>query len=256
MDSAISDRPYASPDYEAQLEPICQRLARQDFCLLPAAQTRRLLLQQNPKALDDWPDFQNSWNQLHLDQYMADGGHYRKRLHATLSAFPSSRHVRAEAHQPHVQSRHYNPLNGGQPRHFEPVRNEVLHGSTMQALLSLSCAVFGKMTPYTHWHIEAHQFRIEAKNRQSGKPTPEGVHRDGVHFLMMMMVRRNNLVNGATQLFDLERQPLAEFTLNDPLDIALINDERVLHGVTPIAQLDPSRDGIRDVLLLSFRRRG
>ncbi|WP_204378012.1 2OG-Fe dioxygenase family protein [Chromobacterium sphagni] len=240
---------------DIQLETLCQRMARQDFCLLPAQLSRSLLLQHDPDGLADWTAFQDSWNHLQQDKFMADGGSYRQRLHATLSAEPSARRARAEAHQPHYQSRQYNPLNGGVARHFEPIRNEILLGATMQSVLGLGCAVFGKLAPYTHWHIEAHQFRIEARNRQHGKPTPEGIHRDGVHFLLMMMVRRSNLVNGATELYDLEHQPMAEFTLSDPLDIALVNDERVLHGVTPVAQLDPGREGTRDVLLLSFRRR-
>lgn len=245
----------ATRDYDAQLDAVCQRLARRDYCLLPSEQTRNLLLADSATALDDWEAFHDSWNQLRLDNFMADGGRYRQRLHATLSAPAGARAARAEPHQPHYQSRFYNPLNGGVARHYEPIRNEILLGPTMQAVLRLGCAVFGQLSPYTPWHIEAHQYRIEAKNRQCGKPTPEGIHRDGVHFLLMMLVGRRNLVNGATELYTLEHEPLSEFTLTEPLDLALVNDERVLHGVTPVAQLDPSRDGTRDVLLLSFRRR-
>ncbi|MBX9345547.1 2OG-Fe dioxygenase family protein [Chromobacterium vaccinii] len=255
MSSALAaHHPQTPPHPEPQLEQICRRLALHDFCLLPAEQSRPLL-QRFPGALADWTAFQDSWNHLQQDKFMADGGRYRKRLHATLSAEPSARQARAEAHRPHYQSKLYNPLNGGVPRHFEPIRNEILNGPTMQAALGLGCAVFGQLSPYTPWHIEAHQFRIETRNRQPGWPTPEGVHHDGVHFLMMMMVKRHNLVNGATELFNQEKQPLTSFTLTNPLDIALVNDERVLHGVTPISQLDPSRDGSRDVLLISFRRR-
>ncbi|AXE28689.1 hypothetical protein DK842_01395 [Chromobacterium phragmitis] len=255
MSSALAAHPSPlAASLEPLLEPICRRLALQDFCLLPAEQSRPLL-QAFPGALADWPAFQDSWNHLQQDKFMADGGRYRKRLHATLSAEPASRQARAEAHRPHYQSKVYNPLNGGVPRHFEPIRNDILLGPSMQAALGLGCAVFGKVSPYTPWHIEAHQFRIEARDCRPGWPTPEGVHRDGVQFLMMMMIRRHNLVNGATELFDLGKQPLASFTLTEPMDISLVNDERVLHGVTPVSQLDPSREGCRDVLLISFRRR-
>ncbi|POZ61908.1 2OG-Fe dioxygenase family protein [Chromobacterium alticapitis] len=248
-------QPSSFQDERSLLESVCQQLARQDFCLLPAEQACRLLRHGQASALDDWDEFHDSWNHLQLDKFMADGGRYRKRLHATLSAEPAACRARAEAHQPHYQSRFYNPLNGGAMRHYEPIRNEILLGPTMQSVLNFACSVFGKLSPYTPWHIEAHQYRIEAINRQCGKPTPEGIHRDGVHFLLMMMVGRRNLVNGATELYSLEHEQLAQFTLSEPLDLALVNDERVLHGVTPVAQLDPSRDGIRDVLLLSFRRR-
>jgi hypothetical protein len=42
--------------------------------------------------------------------------------------------------------------------------------------------------------------------------------------------------------------------MTDPLDAALVDDNRVAHGVTPIMPLDRSRPGHRDVLVVTFRR--
>jgi hypothetical protein len=39
------------------------------------------------------------------------------------------------------------------------------------------------------------------------------------------------------------------------LDAALVDDARVLHGVTPVEPLDPATSGYRDVLVVTFRRR-
>ena len=72
---------------------------------------------------------------------------------------------------------------------------------------------------------------------------------------MMAMVRRTNLVNGATTIHDRDKQRLDEFTLQQPLDLAIVNDERVFHGVTPIVQLDVGAPAIRDVLVITFRRK-
>jgi hypothetical protein len=35
----------------------------------------------------------------------------------------------------------------------------------------------------------------------------------------------------------------------------LLDDRRVMHGVTPIHPLDPARPGHRDVLVLTYARR-
>ena len=67
----------------------------------------------------DWDGFAASWDDLGVDMYMADGGRYRRRRFALLSGRPERR--RAKPHQPHYQSRDYNPLNGGIERWFEPV---------------------------------------------------------------------------------------------------------------------------------------
>jgi len=144
-------------------------------------------------------------------------------------------------------------LNGGVARHFEPIEASILTGSTMSSILTLGCDVFGRLSPYSDWHIEAHQFRIELIGIKDAPPTPEGTHRDGVSFAMMIMVQRCNIANGVTHIYDLEGRLLDEFTLADPLDVAVINDERVYHAVTPIFPLDADRPAYRDVLVITFR---
>jgi hypothetical protein len=216
---------------------------------------RSLLLQREPLSLQDWTAFQNSWSRLELDRYMADGGRYRKRRYATLSAPASSVGLRVEPHQPHYQSLTYNQLNGGIPRYFEPIEDGILVGNTMRSLITLGCEIFGRLSPYSDWHIEVHQFRIEVDSSKVATPTPEGMHRDGVSFAMMVMVGRANVKDGATNIFDLEKNPLDEFTLAKPLDMAIVNDERALHAVTPIAPLRADRPGHRDVLVTTFRHK-
>jgi hypothetical protein len=236
-------------------EALSRRVAEEDFCFVPGKHLRACLEQVSASALSDWPRFQASWSDMPLDQYMADGGRYRRRRHATLSALPASRVAHLEAHQPHYQSRDYNSLNGGIPRHFEPIAADVVEGATMSSILSFCCDVFGRLLPGAAWHIEVHQFRIEAKAGQQGSPTPEGNHRDGVSFVLVMMVQRSNIASGTTTIYDLGQRRLDSFTLTEPLDAAIVNDERCMHGVTPVVQLDPARPAYRDVLVVTFRKR-
>jgi hypothetical protein len=105
------------------------------------------------------------------------------------------------------------------------------------------------------WHVEAHQFRIEARSGMAGHPTPEGVHRDGVDFVLVLLVSRENISSGTTTVCDLKRQPLGSFTLTEPFDAALVDDNRVAHGVSPVVPLDPSQPAHRDVLVVTFRNR-
>jgi hypothetical protein len=86
----------------------------------------------------------------------------------------------------------------------------------------------GGETPPT-WHVEMHQFRIEANSRQSGLPTPEGAHRDGV--VCVLLVNPCNVSSGVTQIFDPEGRPLGEFILTDPLDTVFLDDRRLFHSL-------------------------
>ena len=161
-------------------------------------------------------------------------------------------------HQPHYQSRDYNPLNGGIERWFEPVVEPIGSHPAMRAILMTCRDLFDGLTPAATrpaaWHVEVHQFRIEARAGQTGQPTPEGMHRDGVDWVLVLLVNRVNIASGETTIADLAKSPLGSFTLTDPLDAAVTDDNRVFHGVTPVTPLDPARPGYRDVLVVTFRR--
>jgi hypothetical protein len=200
--------------------------------------------------------FAASWDDLGVDTYMADGGRYRRRRFAAFRAAPTG--IVRKPHQPHYQSRDYNQLNGGLERWFQPVTEAIGRHPALSAILRTSQALFDRMTPAElrpeAWHVETHQFRIEARSGEEGRPTPEGMHRDGVDWVLVLMVRRENVASGETTIYDLVKRPLGSFTLTAPLDSALVDDSRVYHGVTPVAPLDPRRPAYRDVLVVTFRR--
>ncbi len=236
------------------IQDLCETVAQKDFAFLTSSKIAGLLSAIEPDALEDWIAFQQSWNRLEQDRFMKDGGTYRFRRHATYSAIPGSSTPRLELHQPHYQSLNYNSLNGGIPRDFAPIEPEISHNRVLTAALELCCTTFGRLAPYYAWHIEVHQFRINA-SQLAASPTPEGIHRDGVNFVFMMMVNRTNVVDGETSIYDRNRRPLSQYTLAEEMEAAIVNDEEVMHGVTPIIQLDLQQPAFRDVLVITFRKR-
>jgi hypothetical protein len=235
------------------LDPIVCAVARDGFACVRAAELGAVL---EEAGLRDWDDFAASWDDLGVDMYMADGGRYRRRRFACYRA--TAEGILRKPHQPHYQSRDYNPLNGGIERWFEPVTDAIGRHPALGAILWTCRALFDRLTPASlrppAWHVEIHQFRIEARSGQEGRPTPEGMHRDGVDWVLVLLVSRVNIASGETSIGDVAKQPLGSFTLTDPLDSAVTDDNRVYHGVTPVTPLDPARPGHRDVLVVTFRR--
>jgi hypothetical protein len=207
-------------------------------------------------GLAEWGSFAASWEDLGVDTYMADGGRYRRRRFAAFRASPAG--IARKPHQPHYQSRDYNPLNGGIARWFEPVTERIARHPAMTAVLQTCHRLFDALTPAelrpNAWHVEVHQFRIEARPGEEGRPTPEGMHRDGVDWVLVLMVRRENIRSGETTIYDNAKRPLGSFTLTQPLDAAFVDDARVYHGVTPVQPIDPALPAFRDVLVVTFRR--
>ncbi|EHH69058.1 2OG-Fe dioxygenase family protein [Gluconobacter morbifer] len=223
------------------------------FAFLQAA-TSRLILEH--EGLSDWDSFAASWNDLGLDRYMADGGRYRRRRYATFAV--TSDTITRKQHQPHYQSRDHNLLNGGVERWFHPIREDIGSHPVMIAAIRTLRTIADALTPQTEkppvWHAEVHQFRIEASQANGeGRPTPEGMHRDGVDWVLVLMITRHNVAQGVTTIHDMQRRLLGSFTLERPFDAAIVDDHRVYHGVTVVQPLDPARPAYRDVLVITLR---
>lgn len=227
------------------------RLVREGYAFVQAAAMRQLLFRYGD--LSDWEQFTASWEHLGLDTYMADHGRYRRRRYAVYAATADGA-IERQPHQPHFQTLDYNPLHGGIERWFEPIDAVIGDGPSLRTLLGFCRDLFGSLAAKTRqWHIEAHQFRIEARAGEQGLPTPEGMHRDGVDYVLVLLIQRVNIASGTTLIGTSQEGFFSSFTLTEPFDAALLDDERVYHGVTPVQALDPSLPAYRDVLVLTFR---
>jgi hypothetical protein len=240
-------------DARLPFDDLQRSITRDGFAFVRAAAMGDILAQSGP--LSDWNEFAASWDDLKFDTYMADQGRYRKRRHAVYAAAPAGAIMR-KPHQPHYQTLDYNPLHGGIERWFEPILPEIGDGPSMRTILRFCRTLFdGLATGTPSWHVEVHQFRIDARPGEQGRPTPEGLHRDGVDYVLVLLIRRCNIVSGTTNIHAVDdRRLLGSFTLTDPFDAALVDDSRVYHGVTPVEPLDPAHPAYRDVLVVTFRK--
>lgn len=246
MMSTLTAPAAASRDGATVLSP----LAENGFVFVEGAAMRAML---PAAATDDFPDFAASWDRLGDDRYMADGGRYRRRRHAAFAVGPGG--IVRKSHQPHYQSRDYNVLNGGVARWFEPIETSVANGAPLRSIIDIADRLFTPLSgkPMVDWHVEAHQFRIEARLDAAGLPTPEGLHRDGVDWVLVMLIQRQNVAEGVTKVHGLDHRELGSFCLAAPFDAALVDDHRVFHAVTPVLPVDPDRPAFRDVLVVTFK---
>src|SRR5437763_16231 len=145
-----------------RLASIADAVAGDGFAFVHAPEMRAVL---KAAGLRDWGSFAASWDDLGVDAYMADGGRYRRRRFACFRAGADG--IARKPHQPHYQSRDYNPLNGGVERWFEPVTDMATEHPALRAILATCRALFDRLTPPPlrppAWHVEIHQFRIEAR---------------------------------------------------------------------------------------------
>lgn len=192
------------------------------------------------------------WDGLPPDDYLRDGGRYRRRRHACFTVEEGE--LRSVPHRAHWQPVEYNALHGGMQRWFAPVLGETMGRTGWRALLQ-ALARTGSLLRPAHpqgapWFMEAHQFRIDTTDG-IGRPTPEGAHRDGVDVVAVLLVKREGIKGGETRVFEAEGPAGERFTLTQPWSLLLLDDTRVIHESTPIQPLQPG--GHRDTLVLTLR---
>ena len=209
-------------------------------------------------TLDEWAALSDEWNHLATDKYLKDGGRYRKRKHSSVVV--TGKKVTLMPHRAHWQPLSYNALHGGIDRWFEPCNTAFIESPAFQGLLIELCAQFSELKQIdpvsTPWYVEVHQFRIDTADG-IGRPTPEGAHRDGVDFVSVMLMNRQHIKGGETRVFRNESPDGQRFTLEEPLSLLLLDDEKVIHETTPIQPSDHSKTlSCRDTLVLTFRLKG
>ncbi len=184
-----------------------------------------------------------------VDQYLKDGGSYRRRRHSSFKF--DDEMLALVPHRAHWQPLTYNALHGGMTRWFEPMPADIVGLATWQNLLTAFAKTANQMSMGIQC-IEAHQFRIEAVEGGLGRPTPEGAHRDGVDLVGVFMVNRQNIKGGETRVFDAAGSSGERFTLQESWSLLLLDDAKVVHETTPIQPI--VTNGYRDTLVLTSKR--
>ena len=234
-------------------KPAAQALSQDGLSLLTPSDLTAMLADGWAQS---WPAVTASWEQLPPDAHLKDGGHYRRRRHACYIQDISSGQLQQTPHRAHWQPTDYNALHGGFERWFEPVEASVASAPTWTALLARLGRLFNNVRPVQRWFIEAHQFRIDTAGGV-GRPTPEGAHRDGVDFVVVMLIARRGVKGGETRVFDANGPHGLRFVMQEPLTALLLDDARVIHETTPILPLIADGvGGYRDTLVLTYRAAG
>lgn len=236
-------------------KPAAQALSQDGLSLLSPVDLIAAL-----KLTADWPhawgELASAWHHLPPDAHLKDGGSYRQRRHACYVQDVAAGTLVQTPHRAHWQPTDYNALHGGYERWFEPVEPGVAKAKAWTDLLAAFGKLFAQVQAVGKWFIEAHQFRIDTAGGV-GRPTPEGAHRDGVNFVVVLLVARHGVKGGETRVFDAHGPQGVRFVMREPLTALVLDDARVIHETTPIF---PDHAGLekayRDTLVLTFRAGG
>ena len=238
-------------------ESLCNQIRAQGFTKLGAKDLCQLVGEQDLGGFTQrWNVLHQYWENLCLDHHLKDGGAYRQRRHSCYIQDIDSTTLTQTPHRAHWQPTVFNALHGGYDRMFEAIEPAVSTDASFLNLISTLGQTFAQIHTTRRWFIEAHQFRINT-NGGIGRPTPEGAHRDGVDFVVVMMLDRHHVKGGETRVFKVDDTNGVRFVMQEPFTTILLNDEKVIHETTPIQPKEPGMsDCWRDTLVLTYRAKG
>jgi hypothetical protein len=201
-----------------------------------------------------WQRLCEDWDYLEPDQYLQGGVQFRLRRYGRFRWSAVEDDLTAIPNEPYFQPREENSYAGGIARSFAPLVPDTVANSFLHALVRSTFAclpVAGDWLRHA-WEVRIHQIRIVALPGEPGLPAPEGIHQDGTDFLTLHLVRRRNVEGAETTIYDLQRRPIWQDTMREPLDSLILEDPRILHGVTPVHSADGRTPGTRDMLGVDF----
>lgn len=236
---------------------VCAEILKQGFAKLDARALSCLVNAPDVTHFTQhWDDLHQSWFDLRRDTHLKDGGAYRQRRHSCFVQDLDAGAMTQTPHRAHWQPTVFNALHGGYDRMFEPIISHVTADQAFLKLLSTFGETFAHLHTTRQWFIEAHQFRINTHGG-IGRPTPEGAHRDGVDFVVVMMLGRYQVKGGETRVFNVNDSTGVRFVMEEPYTAILLNDAKVIHETTPIQPAEPDQtDCWRDTLVLTYRAKG
>lgn len=226
-----------------------QDLASRGFAWLP-----RAAWSLGPHFDPHWQRLCEDWDKLEPDRYLADGATFRRRRYGRFFWSPQNHELLPLPQEAYFQPEDENRYAGGIVREFAPLLPETARNLFLPALVCsmFDCLPIAGQRESETWEVRIHQIRIVATPEQPGLPAPEGIHQDGTDFLTLHLVRRRNIAGGVSTIYDLDRKPLRHFTLRETLDSMILEDPRIMHGVTPVTPQDGLTIGTRDLLGVDF----
>ena len=240
-----------SPNAVDIIKQASDELSGKAFSVIPGQDLFKALnIQSEP-----WGSFASSWERLSIDRYMGDKGRYRFRRYGEFRYLAQARSFELVPHGPYVQALDVNPLNGDIERWFDPLEPTFTDSPVLQSVLHAMAEMYNRADGVeSDWSVRLHPYRIVSSEDCTGKPTPEGLHRDGVTYIAAMLVSRCNITGGRTRLTSNTGEQITTLELKDPMDLLIADDAKTMHEVSEIRPRNSQDLAYRDVLVIAFTR--
>ena len=157
---------------------------------------------------------------------------------------------------PYVQLKKYNPVLGGQERHYPPLDTAIVHSAGVAKIIAHHVASLPLSHPGAVYDVNFHLKRFLALPGRPCTATPPGLHKDGEKYIATTLVGRCGAVGGEVVITDNKKREVDRFLMREMGECYVLDDDQVWHMLTPVGVVEGNTVGFRDIALLDILPRG
>jgi hypothetical protein len=197
-----------------------------------------------------------SWS-VPRDKYYEGGDRYRSlnRLHAEIveggvKVWP------AEESTPYVQLEKYNTTLGGQPREYAPLPRAIADTAGVRKMIAYHLQYLPLSALGSRYLVNMHVIRFTATPGRPCDTSPPGLHKDGEKYIATHLLARCGAQGGEVIITDNDKNEIDRFTMHEPGECYVFDDDRIWHMLTPVAVLEGNQYAYRDTLAFDMLPEG
>ena len=148
------------------------------------------------------------------------------------------------------QTKKINRYVGGKNRNYKNINNLVV-----EEIISLFKKEFQNYLKFKNYELGIHQIRILASNNIVGYPVPEGWHKDGFDYVVLLNINAKNIVGGISRIREKLNDNHDHYSvLLKSGEYIFLNDSKYFHYADPINVKDINTKGSRDIIVLTIQK--
>ena len=147
------------------------------------------------------------------------------------------------------QNKKTNRYAGGIKRKFNPIKKNIII-----LMVKLFRENFHSLIKYKNAEVGFHQLRIKCGKDFVGYPVPEGWHKDGFDYVILVNFGSNNIKGGITRIkekIDQDNDTFSSFLKRG--EYLFANDKKYFHYTDPINVSNNTEKGSRDTLVITIK---
>jgi hypothetical protein len=199
---------------------------------------------------------QVAWS-IPRDKYYDGGDRYRSlnRLRAEIVE-GGVRVWPTDESTPYVQLKKYNTTLGGQQREYAPLPAEIAGSIGVRKMIAHHLHYLPLSTVGTRYLVNMHTIRFTATPGRPCDTSPSGLHKDGEKYIVTHLLSRCGADGGEVLITDNDKREMDRFTMHEPGECYVFDDDRVWHMLTPVAVMEGNQYAFRDTLAFDMLPEG